>query len=418
MRISIHTLGTRGDVQPYLALALALKQRGHDVILAAPEQFAAWVGSHGVECASLPAEFLDLLDSPVAKEAIAGGRGFSAGFKLIKHVRPLMRSVFDAEWDAARTFRPDLVVHHPKSLAAPHIAEKLGARLALASPLPGFTPTSAFPSPMIGVSSLGPLNKLSHTLMIEAGGLLFGPDVADWRQAALGLPRRSLRKGLSPTLYAFSEAVVRRPADWGRDVCVSGYWFLDEDWSPTAELDAFLRAGEKPIYVGFGSMPGLSPHVLTEQIVTALARCGRRGVLALGGGALSKEFQAPHVQFIESAPHNRLLPLMSAALHHGGAGTTGAALRAGLPSLLCPIMGDQPFWARRVSALGVGPPALDRRRLDADALTRAFDATEDEALRRRAQAIGERIAGEDGPAKAIAFIEEVACPRALRGTDG
>ena len=162
MRVAIETLGTRGDVQPYIALALGLRNSGHDVQLAAPVQFSDMVRERGIAFAPLPGEFLELMDTPEGKAAIAGGRGFSAGFKLLKHVRPMMRGLLDAEWAAVRAFAPDAIIYHPKSIASPHMAEKLGVPAYLASPLPGFTPTSAFPSPMLPFASLGPLNRVSH----------------------------------------------------------------------------------------------------------------------------------------------------------------------------------------------------------------------------------------------------------------
>lgn len=158
MRFSIHTLGTRGDVQPYLALARGLLARGHKVLLVAPAQFADAIEAQGVGFAPLPEEFLALLESPETKKVIGGsGTGFGAGFKLIKHYRHLMRGLLDAEWEAARAFDPDAILHHPKALGAPHIAAKLNVPLFLASPLPGFTPTAAFPTPILPFASLGPL---------------------------------------------------------------------------------------------------------------------------------------------------------------------------------------------------------------------------------------------------------------------
>jgi UDP:flavonoid glycosyltransferase YjiC (YdhE family) len=409
VRIAIHTLGTRGDVQPYVALARGLAARGHAVQLAAPEQFAGFVHEHGIACAPLPGEFLALLDAPEGKAALAGGgSGFGPGFRLLKHVRPLMRRLMDLEWDAARAFRPDLVVHHPKSLAAPHIAEALGCRSMLASPLPGFTPTSAFASPLVPFASLGPLNRASHRLATEGARWLFGRQMRDWRVAVLGLPRR--RAGADPalgTLYAYSRHVLSVPDDWGRDVLVSGYWFLDEAaWQPPPGLAAFLEAGLPPVYIGFGSMPGIEPRRLTEIVVAALARTGKRGLLATGGGALASGDLPPDVLAIGGAPHDRLLPRVAAVVHHGGAGTTGAALRAGRPSVICPFFGDQPFWARRVAALGAGPPALDRRTLTAEGLAAALVATDGPEMRRRAAGLGAAIRQEDGVGAAVTFIEE------------
>lgn len=410
MRICIGTLGTRGDVQPYLALARGLMARGHEVQLAAPEQFTALADKAAVAFTPLPGEFLALLDTPEGKAAIAGGQGFSAGFKMLKYVRPLMKRLFDVEWQAAKSFAPDLIIYHPKSIAAPHIAERLGIPAILASPLPGFTPTSAFPSPMLPVSSLGPLNKVSHLLSMHGADLLFGRMLGEWRKDSLGLEGRKAAHRPIGTIYAYSPSVLPKPDDWDRSVVVSGYWFLDEaaTWDVPKELSDFLTKGEKPIYVGFGSMPGVDPVALAQNVIEGLAKAGKRGVLATGGGAVEVRDAPDHVHVISEAPHDQLFRLMDAALHHGGAGTTGASLRAGLPTIICPFFGDQPFWGRRVAKLGIGPAPLDRKNLDAATLAAAFNAASSAQMKERAAAIGKRISAETGVATAVAFIEQTA----------
>ncbi|MCC7250437.1 glycosyltransferase [Hyphomicrobium sp.] len=413
MRIAIHTLGTRGDVQPYLALALGLMKRGHAVQLAAPAQFQGMASALGVPFSPLPGEFLALLDTPEGKAAVAGGKGFSAGFKLLKTVRPLMRRLLDEEWHAASAFAPDVIVYHPKSIAAAHMAEKIGCPCILASPLPGFTPTSAFPTPLLPFRSLGPFNRASHVLAIKGAGLLFGKLIMDWRATTLGLSRRR-ESSVAPsgTLYAYSRHVVPIPSDWGDDVLVSGYWFLDsEDWTPSASLKAFLDAGEPPVYAGFGSMPGIDPQHMASMIIDALARCGKRGLLASGGGALEADRLPPHVHLIDHAPHDALLPLVAATIHHGGAGTVAASLRAGKPMTICPFLGDQPFWARRMNELGVAPPPLDRKTMTADSIAFAIKAMSDADMRARANALGERVRQEDGVGMAVRFLEARCGPR-------
>lgn len=409
MRISIHTLGTRGDVQPYLALALGLKSRGHDVLVAAPSQFEAFVGSRDIAFVHLPGEFLELLETPEAKAAIAGSGGFAAGFKMIKLFKPIGRKQLSAEWSAAQRFTPEMIIYHPKAVGAPHIAEKLGCVSVLASPLPGFTPTDEFASPLMPFRSLGPLNRLTHSVMAGSGDAIFRGLIGDWRVKELGLSRRPRRR-LVPhaTLYAYSQHVVPIPADWPSNVDVTGYWFLDDDkdWRPSPELQKFLSAGSPPVYVGFGSMPGLDPVALTSAVVDALIEAGQRGVLATGGGAIHGEAGGDHVHIIEGAPHDKLFPLMSACVHHGGAGTTAASLRAGRPMVICPFFGDQPFWAHRVEDLGLGPKSLDRKRLSSGSLAAAIrEATDTPAYELRAAAIGRAVRAEDGVARAISFLE-------------
>ncbi|MGB3339069.1 MAG: glycosyltransferase [Devosia sp.] len=409
MRIAIHTLGTRGDIQPYLALGLGLNERGHEVMIAAPSQFETFIQSRGISFAALPGEYLDLMDSPEAKAAMEGSGGFAAGLKMLKHFKPIGRKQLTAEWAAAQQFKPELLIYHPKAVAVPHIAEKLSCPSVLASPLPGFTPTNEFASPLVPFRSLGPLNRLTHTIMAGSGDALFRGMIGEWRVHELGLTRRPSHP-LQPqaTLYAYSRHVVPVPADWPESVAVTGYWFLDdaEDWQPDAELQAFLNAGEPPVYAGFGSMPGLAPLELTELVVDALALAGRRGVLATGGGAMLGEISGvQHAVVIPGAPHSKLFPMMAACVHHGGAGTTGASLRAGKPTVICPFFGDQPFWAKRVQDLGLGPAPVDRKKLTAASLASSIrEATSSRSMERTAANIEAQIRAEDGVEHAIAFL--------------
>lgn len=242
--------------------------------------------------------------------------------------------------------------------------------------------------------------------MIHGGNVLFSGTVRAWRAETLGLPARGKPGPPAGTLYGYSRHVLPKPSDWKPDVAVTGYWFLDSpDWSPDADLAAFLSAGEPPIYVGFGSMPGSDPERLTALVVEGLRRAGKRGLLATVGGALGHVGESEHVRVIAGAPHDKLFPLMGATLHHGGAGTTGAALRAGKPTAICPFFGDQPFWARRMVALGVGPQPLDKRKMTAYDLAAAFRAMDDPGMRARAADLGAAISAEDGVASAVEVIE-------------
>lgn len=415
MRVAIQTLGTRGDVQPYIALARGLMAHGHEVQLAAPAQFAAMAAQHDTPFVGLPGEFLALLNTPEGKAAIAGGKGFSTGLKILGKVRPLMLRLLDAEWQAVRSFEPDLIVYHPKSIAAPDMATVLDIPHVLASPLPGFNPTAAFPTPLLPFASLGPLNRESHRLAMHGGEILFRRELKAWRKSVLSFKPGERRQQRSGTLYAYSPAVLPKPHDWGPDVLVSGYWFLDEPhWRPDPALASFLEAGPPPVYFGFGSMPGLNPERMAELITNALDLTGKRGLVAGGNGAIAPQRMGERAFFLSSAPHDRLLPKTSATVHHGGAGTTGASLRAGIPTQIIPFFGDQPFWGRRVAELGAGPPPLDRKSLNADMLAIALTAMDEAAMKSRAKAIGAAIACDRGVDAAVTFLEEVSIrPRRL-----
>jgi UDP:flavonoid glycosyltransferase YjiC (YdhE family) len=210
-------------------------------------------------------------------------------------------------------------------------------------------------------------------------------------------------------LYCYSPAVAPKPPDWSESAHVTGYWFLDHplDWQPPADLLHFLESGPSPIYLGFGSMITRKPEETTRITLDALRQAGHRGVIATGWGALSQSDLPDEVFLIESVPHDWLFPRMAAVVHHGGAGTTGAGLRAGVPSIVVPFGGDQPFWARRVKALGAGPDPIPRKRLTADRLAHAIRiAVADEPMRKRATELGATIRAEDGVGNALKIFNQ------------
>jgi sterol 3beta-glucosyltransferase len=215
-------------------------------------------------------------------------------------------------------------------------------------------------------------------------------------------------------LHGFSAHVVPRPADWPDHAAISGFWHLERqaDWQPGAALEDFLAAGEPPVYVGFGSMAGKDPARLTKIVLEALQEAAVRGILASGWGGLAAQDLPESVFQIDHAPHDWLFPRMSAVVHHGGAGTTAAGLRAGRPAVVCPFMGDQPFWASRVSALGAGPEPIPQKKLTAGGLAAAIRAAlRNDKYQENALALGGKIRLEDGVSTAVSMIEGVPAAR-------
>jgi UDP:flavonoid glycosyltransferase YjiC (YdhE family) len=235
-----------------------------------------------------------------------------------------------------------------------------------------------------------------------------------WREQTLGLPPYSFGGPLSrwkrrrpPYFYGFSPTVVPRAREWGAEVHVTGYWFRETnaDWRPPADLADFLDAGPPPVFVGFGSMTGRDSQATTELVVSALARCRRRGVLLGGWGGLGAGALPDDVFRLDAAPFEWLFPRMSVVVHHGGAGTTAAGLRAGVPNVVVPFFGDQHFWGWRIQKLGAGPKPIPHSRLSADRLARALRRSlGDDEMRSRAARVGERIRREDGVAAAVEAI--------------
>ncbi len=409
MKIAILTLGTRGDVQPYIALGKALAGRGHQVILGCPENFASWVEEHGLSYVSIGVDMESFLKSPEARKVLSGSPW--ALLKLWRNtIVPLTRQTLTAIWDVSRD--ADLIIDHPKTSYAADAAEATGAALAHTAPIPIF-PTKAFPLFMIP-GNLGPwLNRLSYRLVV-LNRLVFRRLINRWRAETLGLGKATLagpRNQRSANICAVSPAVVPYPRASADKVHATGYWFLEEGqgWQPDQALAAFLANGETPIYVGFGSMPGKNPARLTSQVLEGIRLAGVRAILATGWGGLERADTPETVHIISGAPHDALFKRVKAVVHHGGAGTTAAGLKAGRPTFVCHAALDQPYWGRRVHALGLGPKPQALKRLRASRFAAGLaDLTSTGSYRTRAREMAATLAAEDGIANAVRVIESLA----------
>jgi sterol 3beta-glucosyltransferase len=211
-------------------------------------------------------------------------------------------------------------------------------------------------------------------------------------------------------LYGYSNFVLPRPYDWNPNLNVTGYWFLDAaaDWQPPADLVDFLRSGDPPVYIGFGSMGNKNrAKESTEIALEALSVCGKRGVLVSGWNSLSEDIKMPDtVYLIKDVPHSWLFPQMAAVVHHGGAGTTAAGLRAGVPSVIVPHGMDQPMWGQRVAEMGVGAAPIPRKKLTAENLANAITFSLQTDVQNRARELGEKISQENGIARAVELINQ------------
>lgn len=410
-RILILTAGSRGDVQPYVALGVGLTQAGFDVTLATDTNFADLVNRHGLTFAPLRAPFAQLAQTEAGKAALSGKKSFQ-----LRQIMPLLRQMMDDAWAVARALQPGAVIYHPKVLAGYHIAEKLEVPGFLAMALPGYSPTQAFFNPMLGGGDRGPwLNRLSYSLFFKLALLPYRGLINRWRSEALALPSVQsefvLRGRPIPKLYGYSPQVVPIPHDWDQSSFVTGYWFLDgaAQWQPPADLVAFLAQGASPVYLGFGSMVSQDADRITRLTLDALQQAGQRAILATGWGGLSSSSgEVPeNVYVLKAAPHDWLFPHCAAVVHHGGAGTTGAGLRAGKPTLICPFIGDQPFWGQRAFELGVGPRPIPQWQLTGDALAQALRTlVADYGMQQRAANLGASIRAEQGVACAVEIVQQ------------
>ncbi len=420
MKIAIIASGSRGDVQPHVALGLGLQRAGHRVRVVTSQDFEALVTSHGLT-------FVDLGGS---MEAVA------------RDMRPLLESgnvlrIMAAMGKAADRFAQeaarrglegcrdaDLIVAGLGGLfIGLALAEKLAVPFLPAYLYP-FAPTQAFPgvlTPLPAAPRLSWANKASHHLTQQLLWQTTRTADTKARTEVLALPPAPfwgpfghLESGDRLALYGYSPQVIPRPGDWGPGQQVTGYWFLDppSSWQPPSDLLAFLEAGPAPVFIGFGSMGSMDPEATADLVLGALARAGQRGVLSSGWGGLRKDKLPDSVCMVGSLPHAWLFPRMAAVVHHGGAGTTGAGLASGRPSIVTPVMGDQPFWGKRVHDLGVGPTPIPRRHLSVDSLADAIEsAVGNDTMREKAADLGERLRAEDGTTRAVALIERAFAQR-------
>ena len=306
------------------------------------------------------------------------------------------------------------------AMAGLHIGARLNVPM-LATTLQPIVPTRAYPysAGMIlpdWVPFLGAINKASYELLNRVFYRMLYKVINRDRERVLGLPAlpwklyKSIDLKAYPMLHGFSRHVIPKPEDYNENQIFTGYWFLDQesDWQPPAELRAFLSVDPKPVYIGFGSMVDKEAEALTRLVVEALEISGQRAILLGGWTNLGGEGLPETILKVEHVPHEWLFPLVSAVVHHGGAGTTAASLRSGSPTVVVPFFADQPFWGWRVERLGAGPEPIPRLKLTAEKLVASITrAITDPEINRRAAELGEKIRAEEGVANAVKAVERV-----------
>ncbi|GAA3039985.1 glycosyltransferase [Microbacterium dextranolyticum] len=384
-------------MEPFFSLAVVLREAGHVVRVAAPDDPDA---GGGVDAVSLGVSFADLAQ---AVAAAGGVRAFR------EHIRPAMSTILGRVVEEAVRWQPDVIVAHPKLLTVPVVAAHLGVPYLTVELTPVLTPTSEFPAAGVLNRSFGPvINRLSYRAA-AVGARMFAADIRAAKER-LGVPGSQQLPSPAGSLVAVSPTLLPRPADWPSTAHLTGDWPRPPDREST--LDETVRdflADDAPfLYAGFGSMRGGDAATRAEAIVDGARRAGLRALLSTGWGGL----EPPHrclggdVLVVSSVPHTVVFPRAAVAIHHGGAGTVHAAARAGTPSVLVPFLADQPFWARLLRRTGLTGAPLHRDRLTA---TGVQAAVADAADRRAAvERVAERMRAENGAATAAAVIVKVA----------
>ncbi|MEU3726849.1 glycosyltransferase [Streptomyces sp. NPDC031705] len=409
------TAGSRGDVAPYTGLGAGLARAGHDVTLVTHAVFEPLLAGSGVRFQAVPGDPRAELHSTRGQglhRSRNGAAKLLRAVALARRIAPEMtHSLVRAARDADVVLAGGTVAPLACAIAAGVSRPSMGLFL---QPLHG---TREFPPPMLGTRSLGPLgNRMGgHAVAAAVDSVFTGAARAlatEHSLPASRLPsaRRARERQGWPVWHGFSELVVPRPRDWRPGLEVCGYWWPHDSVSRLPrELEDFLGAGPAPVYVGLGSATTPDPRRVSAHIVTALRAAGLRGVIQHGWAGLSAD--QDDMITIGDVPHSLLFPRMAAVVHHAGAGTTGAALRAGVPCVPVPVQFDASFWASRLVDLGTAPGAVPLRRLDADTLGSALRrVTADPSYRERARHIARRLAAEDGVAPVAAALERLVRP--------
>jgi sterol 3beta-glucosyltransferase len=412
--VLIVTVGSRGDVAPFTGLGTALQAAGHTVTIASYGKFAGLVTGCGLGFRALPGD-PRLLEAATWRRGGTGPLGLT---RLIRLAADHMRELHAGMIDAARHDTDVLLLAGLTTIGGYHIAKGLGLP-SMGLALAPVNPTSEFPPSLLTARSLGRWgNRVAGDLLVAFGSPLLAGPVKELREE-LGLPRLGSRQAIFgeqdadrwPVLHGFSPSVVPRPADWRDGLDVVGYWWpvSPAGWRPPPALQEFLDAGPPPVFIGIGSMEPDDAGRLSDLAATAGQQAGTRMVIQDVRAGVSETGPLGDSIVIGEAPHDWLFRRMAAVIHHAGAGTTAAGLRAGVPAVSVPMLGDQPFWAKRLAALGTGPWPIPYQRLSAKALTAAIrEVTGPSSYRERAREMAARVAREDGIAPVVSALTRLA----------
>ncbi|GAB4830193.1 hypothetical protein Ancab_019835 [Ancistrocladus abbreviatus] len=425
LQIVVLIVGTRGDVQPFVAIGKKLQDHGHRVRLATHENFKEFVLTSGLEFFPLGG------DPKVLAEYMVKNKGFlPSGPSEIPTQRQQIKQIIysllpackDPDVYSGIPFKADAIIANPPAYGHTHVAEALKVPIHIFFTMP-WTPTSEFPHPLSRVKQPAGY-RLSYQIVDSLIWLGIRDMINDVRKKKLKLRPVTYLSGSQgsdsdiPHGYIWSPHLVPKPKDWGPKIDVVGFCFLDlgSNYKPPQSLVEWLAAGEKPIYIGFGSLPVQEPQKMTQTIVEALEKTRQRGIINKGWGGLG-ELSEPKdfIYLLDNCPHDWLFPHCAAVVHHGGAGTTAAGLKAACPTTVIPFFGDQPFWGDRVHARGVGPPPIPVDEFSRSKLVDAITFMLDPKVKERAVELAKSMENEDGVTGAVkAFFKHLPRQKAER----
>ncbi|KAI2785971.1 Sterol 3-beta-glucosyltransferase UGT80B1 [Penicillium oxalicum] len=452
LNVVIQVIGSRGDIQPFIALGKELKKHGHRVRLATHLAFREFVLDADLEFFNIGGDPAELMAFMVKNSGLLPNMDTIRSGAILKRRRE-MKDIVDGCWRSCfemgdgthlhqikddlwseeqdyrrRPFVADVIIANPPSLAHIHCAQKLGIPLHIIFTMP-WSPTQAFPHPLAVIQQQdckpSVANFVSYAIvdmMIWEG---LGDIVNKYRRTVLSLSSLDaitapsiLHKLQVPCSYLWSPAILPKPEDWGDHIDVCGFSFLPAkpDYDPPKEITKFLESGPTPIYVGFGSIVVDNQKRLTETVYEAVKKSGQRAIISKGWGNVGvDDVEVPdNILVIGSCPHDWLFRQVSCVVHHGGAGTTAAGLALGRPTIIVPFFGDQQFWGDIVARNGAGPLPIPHKELTVDGLSNAIEFALKDSTREKAQEIAKKMEGESGVRDGVRSFHRQLDLRSLR----
>lgn len=417
MKIAITTVGTRGDLQPFIALGLGLKESGHEVLIISAKNEKDFVQNYGLDFFALNVDIQQLMEGDDVKEMAKGNNPFKFIVSHLKGSKKLKRIMVATQaeiWESCQD--ADVIIYHPGMPIGFFIAKQLGKVSIMANPFP-VVATKDYPSilfysaPRLGKA----FNLLTHSIFKKLFWALSKPAITAFWNAnvkskmnfSVSPIQQQIESGM-PVLNGYSELLFSHSEKWRKNIHTTGSWLVETDKAFTAPeaLVQFIKNTEPPIYIGFGSMKDVNSFSITfEMIASALAITKQRAVVALGWSKLNYAEPIPeNIFLIESIPHSWLFPKMKMVIHHGGAGTTAAGLTAGKPTIIIPHNADQPAWGLRVYELGVGAKPIKKTKLTTENLAAAILFAAQPTIVENAEKLGENLRKENGVREAVRFI--------------
>jgi UDP:flavonoid glycosyltransferase YjiC (YdhE family) len=417
--ITIIGLGTRGDVQPLIPLAERLVQQQYDVTIATHDCFKQLIIDHNLKFCSAGGNPMEILESSAGQELLnSGSNPLLNVFRLVKLAKPIIIEIFQKVfWACSQT---DIILGNDVALFLGHY---LGKKLNVPHVQIHYYPlhaTETMPNIYFNLNFLHnhkfiqkKIYRLTHFLYEKVFSFLMQSSISEACTTILNLPAvdsySSALRQTPLTLCAFSPHIVPKPYDWNDRIHLTGYWFLNHEaeWKAPSQIEKFIKAGSAPIYIGLGSKPTENPKKMTDIIIEALCISGQRGILSTGWKGLSKNYEHENVLFTDYIPFDWLFPKMSMVVHAGGLGTTFCGIRAGIPNIVLPFFDDEPFWANRIHALGIGPKPIPFKEINAKKLAHAInEVISNPRIKKDASFFGKLIDAEKGVEKAVHILNE------------